>query len=71
MPIGRRNRVLAQQRAAAAAAARAPQPKPEPAQQLAGSIAPPSEEFETPAKKTARKKTTKKKKKTKKDQWRW
>ena len=61
MPIGRRNRVLAKQAAAAAAAAPAPQPKPAPAQQLADSIAPPSEEFQTPAKKTAKKRTYKKK----------
>ena len=48
MPIGRRNRAKAQQAAAAA-------------QQLADSIAPPAEEFQTPAKKTAKKKTAKKK----------
>jgi topoisomerase IA-like protein len=53
MPIGRRNRVLAQEGAA---------------QQLADSIAPPAEEFQTPAKKAAEKKTTKKKKAPKKDQ---
>ena len=58
MPIGRRNRALAAQKAASVVA-------PKPAQQLADSIAPPAEEFKTPAKKTAKKKTTKKKKKKK------
>ena len=48
MPIGRRNVVKAKQAA----------------QQLADSIAPPAEEFQTPAKKTAKKK----KKAPKKDQ---
>ena len=63
MPIGRRNRALAAQKAASVVA-------PKPAQQLADSIAPSAEEFQTPAKKTAKKKTTKKKKKKapKKDQ---
>ena len=50
MPIGRRNAVLAQQAA----------------QQLADSIAPPAEEFKTPAKKAAAKKKTAKKKTAKK-----
>jgi len=53
MPIGRRNAVLAQQAAA---------------QQLADSIAPPAEEFQTPAKKATAKKKTTKKKTPKKDQ---
>ena len=52
MPIGKRNAVLAQQAA----------------QQLADSIAPPAEEFKTPAKKATAKKKTKKKKAPKKDQ---
>tara|TARA_R110000824_G_scaffold247112_1_gene436247 strand:+ start:443 stop:613 length:171 start_codon:yes stop_codon:yes gene_type:complete len=56
MPIGRRNRALAQQAAEAAA------------QQLADSIAPPAVEFQTPAKKATAKKKTSKKKTTKKDQ---
>ena len=53
MPIGRRNRALAAQKAASVVA-------PKPAQQLADSIAPPAEEFQTPAKKTAKKKAPKK-----------
>ena len=52
MPIGRRNAALAQQAA----------------QQLADSIAPPAEEFQTPAKKATPKKKTTKKKAPKKDQ---
>ena len=50
MPIGRRARIIAQQKALAA-------------QQLADSIAPPAEEFQTPVKRAAAKKKTTKKKK--------
>ena len=56
MPIGRRNRAKAQQAAVV------------PAQQLADSIAPPAEAFQTPAKKATAKKKTTKKKAPKKDQ---
>ena len=56
MPIGRRNRAKAQQQVEV------------PAQQLADSIAPPAEEFQTPAKKATAKKKTTKKKTPKKDQ---
>ena len=57
MPIGRRNRAKAQQ-----------QVEVVPAQQLADSIAPPAEEFQTPAKKATAKKKPAKKKAPKKDQ---
>lgn len=55
-PLGKRNRILAEQAAAKAAAAA----KEEPAVNLADSIAEPAEEFKAPSKKK-KKKTSKKK----------